>query len=144
MTDQKTYSILTFLKEESLYFETKAKDVTFEVFASNKDLRKILNATLNELVLALIDLAGECLRKGCIRVPTTYREIILSTGEILGQIAIKAAPLAKLRNETVHEYMNINWKNIQYLRAKGLAIIKDYVANAEGFLITPKSPDKKP
>lgn len=80
MIDEKVYSILSFLKEESDYFETKAKDVTFEEFASNKDLRKILNATLNELVLALVDLAGECLRKRGRRVPTTYREIILSTG----------------------------------------------------------------
>ena len=34
----------------------------------------------------------------------------LSTGEILGDIALKAAPLAKLRTEMVHEYMNVNWK----------------------------------
>lgn len=143
MMDQKAYSILAFLKEESNYFEIKAKGVTFEEFTSNKDLRKILNATLNELVLALIDLAGECLRNSGIRVPVTYREIILSTGELFGDIALKAAPLAKLRNETVHEYMNINWKNIQYLRAKGLTTLKDYVAKAEGLLITPTSSNNK-
>ncbi len=134
MTDQKAYSILSFLKEEIKYFQTKSKGVTFEEFVSNKDLRKILNSTLNELVLALVDLAGECLRKSDRRVPITYREIMLATREILGDIAIKASPLAKLRNETIHEYMNVNWKNIQYLRAKGLGVIKEYVNKAERFL----------
>lgn len=143
MIDEKAYSILSFLKEESDYFETKAKDVTFEEFASNKDLRKILNVTLNELVLALVDLAGECLRKRGRRVPTTYREIILSTGEIVDNIAIKAAPLAKLRNETIHEYMNLNWKNIQYLRSKGLPIIRDYVKKAEDTLFAPNRTSKR-
>ncbi len=143
MIDHKAYSILSFLKEEIEYFEAKAKDITFEDFTSNKDLRKILNSTLNELVLALVDLAGECLRKGGRRVPTTYREIILTTGEILGDIAIKAGPLAKLRNETIHEYMNLNWKNIQYLRAKGLGIIREYVDIAENILFTPDNTGKK-
>ncbi|MBI4594947.1 MAG: DUF86 domain-containing protein [Candidatus Tectomicrobia bacterium] len=134
MTDQKAYSILSFLKEEIKYFQTKSKGVTFEQFVANKDLRKILNATLNELVLALVDLAGECLRKTERRVPTTYKEILLTTKEIVGDIAVKAAPLAKLRNETIHEYMNVNWKNIQFLRTKGLRIIKEYVSRAEGLL----------
>jgi len=134
MRDDKAYTILAFMKEEMDYFEKKARDVTFEEFATNKDLRKILNATLNELVLALVDLAGECLRRQNRRVPTTYREIVLSSGEILGKVAIKAAPLAKLRNETVHEYMNINWKNVQFLRSRGLAIIKEYVVRAQEVL----------
>lgn len=143
MIDHKAYSILSFIKEEIEYFEAKAKEVTFEDFASNKDLRKILNSTLNELVFALVDLAGECLRKSGRRVPTTYREIILTTGEILGDIAIKASPLSKLRNETIHEYMNLNWKNIQYLRSKGLAIIRDYVGKAEDTLFSPDDKRKK-
>ncbi len=134
MTDQKAYSILAFLKEEIGYFDAKSKGVTFDEFTSNKDLRKILNSTLNELVLALVDLAGECLRKGNRRVPTTYKEIILATTEMFGDIAVKAAPLAKLRNETVHEYMNVNWKNIQYLKAKGLGILKEYLHKAERYL----------
>lgn len=134
MTDEKSYTLLSFLREETDYFEQKSKDVVYEEFASNKDLRKILNATLNDLVLALVDLAGECLRKSGIRVPTTYREIILSTREIVGKTALSAAPLAKMRNETVHEYMNVNWKNIQFLRARGLEIIREYISAAESIL----------
>jgi len=142
MNDEKSYNILSFIKEETSYFEKKAGDVTFDEFVSDKDLRKILNATLNELILALVDLAGECLRKSGRRVPTTYREIILSTGEILGKIAMKAAPLAKMRNETVHEYMNVNWKNVQFLRSKGLAIIREYSTAAQGVLFADYDTDK--
>ena len=61
-------------------------------------------------------------------------EIILLTREILGDIALKAAPLAKLRNETIHEHININWKNIQYLRSRGLNVVEKYLKKAEGFL----------
>ena len=142
MSNDKAYSILSFIKEETAYFDKKAKDVSFEDFFSNKDLRKILNATLNELILALVDLAGECLRKSGRRVPTTYREIILSTGEIIGKIAMKAAPLAKMRNETVHEYMNVNWKNVQFLRSKGLATIREYATAAETILAPNDDSDK--
>lgn len=128
------YEIIAFLKEEISYFKIKSKGITHDKFISDKDLRKILNATLNEIVLATVDLAGECLRKSQKRIPNTYREIILSTREILGDIALKAAPLAKLRNETIYEYMNINWKNIQYLRSKGLNVVERYLKKAEEFL----------
>ncbi len=134
MRKSQTYEIIAFLKEEISYFKEKSKGVSFDKFTSDKDLRKILNATLNEIVLATIDLAGECLRKAGRRVPNTYREIILTTRDILGDIALKAAPLAKLRNETIHEYMNINWKNIQYLRSKGLNVVERYLKKAEEFL----------
>lgn len=134
MRKAQKYEIIAFLKEEILYFKTKSKGVTFDKFTSDKDLRKILNSTLNEIVLAIVDLAGECLRKAGRRVPNTYREIILTTRDILGDIALKAAPLAKLRNEAIHEYMNINWKNIQYLRSRGLNVVERYLKKAEEFL----------
>jgi uncharacterized protein YutE (UPF0331/DUF86 family) len=134
MRKSQTYEIIAFLKEEISYFKVKSKGISFDRFTSDKDLRKILNATLNEIVLAIVDLAGECLRKAGRRVPNTYREIILTTRELLGDIALKAAPLAKLRNETIHEYMNINWKNIQYLRSRGLNTVERYLKKAEEFL----------
>lgn len=135
MRKNQTYEIIAFLKEETAYFEKKSKGITFDKFTSDKDLRKILNSTLNEIVLATIDLAGECLRKAGKRIPNTYREIILTTRELLGDIALKTAPLAKLRNETIHEYMNINWKNIQYLKTTGLKITGKYLEKAEAFLM---------
>ena len=135
MKRPQVYEILAFLKEEISYFKTKSKGITFDDFTSDKDLRKILNSTLNEIVLATVDLAGECLKKAGKRIPNTYREIILSTRELLGDIAIKAAPLAKLRNETIHEYMNVNWKNVQYLKSKGIKVVEGYLKKAEDFLM---------
>jgi len=134
MRKVRIYAITAFLKEEISYFKEKSKGITFDEFTSDKDLRKILNATLNEIVLATVDLAGECLRKAGKRVPNTYREIILTSREFLGDEALKIAPLAKMRNETIHEYMNINWKNVQYLRSRGLKIVERYLKKAEEFL----------
>ena len=134
MREKQLYDIVSFIKEETAYFQKKARDVRYDDFASDRDLRKILNATLNELVLATVDLAGECLRKAGMRVPTTYKEIILSTRELLGSIALKTAPLAKLRNETIHEYMKVNWKNVQFMRASGIENITAFLKSAEDFL----------
>ncbi len=134
MREQQIYNIVSFIKEETVYFQDKARGISYDDFLSDKDLRKILNATLNELVLATVDLAGECLRKARMKVPITYKEIILSTRELLGAVAMKTAPLAKLRNETVHEYMKINWKNIQFMRTSGIDIINAYLKSAEKYL----------
>jgi len=134
MRKRQIYTIVGFLREEIRYFKAKSQGISYEEFVSNKDLKKILNATLNEIVLATVDLAGECLRKAGTRVPITYRDIILTTRRVLGDVALKAAPLAKLRNETIHEYMNINWKNIQFLRSKGIRIVEEYLKRAEKFL----------
>jgi len=134
MRKRQIYTIVGFLREEIGYFKDKSQGISYEEFISNKDLKKILNATLNEIILATIDLAGECLRKAGMRVPITYRDIILTTRRVLGDVALKAAPLAKLRNETIHEYMNINWKNIQFLRSKGIRIVEEYLKRAEKFL----------
>ena len=70
MRKAQQYEIIAFLKEEILYFKTKSKGATYDKFISDKDLRKILNATLNEIVLATVDLAGECLRKSQNASPT--------------------------------------------------------------------------
>ncbi len=72
MRKAQRYEIIAFLKEEISYFKTKSKGVTFDKFISDKDLRKILNATLNEIVLATVDLAGECLRKARRRIPRLF------------------------------------------------------------------------
>ena len=134
MREKQVYNIISFIKEETAYFRKKAKEVSYDDFLANKDLKKILNSTLNELILATIDLAGECLRKAGMKVPVTYKEIILSTRELLGDVALKTASLAKLRNETIHEYMKVNWKNIQFMRASGIDIIDAFLKSAERFL----------
>lgn len=125
MDRDKARSLIDFLREEVEYFRQKSANLAYEEYASNKNTKKILNSTLNEIVLAVVDLAGEVLRKERKRVPDTYKDIILSSRDAVGDVALRAAPLAKLRNETVHEYMNLNWKNIQYLLQTALRLSRN-------------------
>lgn len=134
MEEDKTRNLLAFLREEVRYFREKSAGLTYEEFASNKDIKKMLNATLNDVVLAVVDLAGEVLKKERRRVPSTYKDIVLASRDIIGDISLRAAPLAKLRNETIHEYMNVNWKNIQYLRSEGIGIVEVFISAVDSYL----------
>lgn len=138
MDRENTYPIIDFLKDEIRYFREKSENLTYEEYSSNRDVKKILNATVNDIVLAVVDLAGEALKKKRRRVPDTYKDIILASREIVGDVALKAAPLAKMRNETIHEYMNVNWKNIQYLRSSGITIVDEFINEVESFLTKQK------
>lgn len=93
------YDIIDFLKDGIHYFKEKSACLTYEEYFSNRDIKKILNSTLNDIVLAVVDLAGEVLRKKRRRVPTTYKDIILASRTVVGDIALRAASLTKLRNE---------------------------------------------
>ncbi len=143
MGSEKIYTIMDFLREEADYFKEKSAGLTYEEYSSNKDLKKILNSTLNDLVLAVVDLAGELLKKARKRVPNTYRDIILASRSVVGDIALKVAPLAKLRNESIHEYMNVNWKNIQFVRSSGIDVVEEFISKTEAFLSTGGKNDLK-
>ncbi len=52
-------NIIDFLQEETRYFKEKAAALTYEEYSSNKDIKKILNSTLNDIVLAVIDTLPE-------------------------------------------------------------------------------------
>jgi uncharacterized protein YutE (UPF0331/DUF86 family) len=49
-------------------------------------------------------------------VPKTYKEIILSTYEFIGDSALKIAPLVTCRNEAIHGYLKLNWENVKIIR----------------------------
>ncbi len=143
MGSEKIFQIMDFLKEETDYFKEKSAGLTYEEYSSNKDLKKILNSTLNDIVLAVVDLAGEILKKARKKVPNTYRDIILASRSVIGDIALKVAPLAKLRNETIHEYLNVNWKNIQFVRASGIDVVEEFINKTEAYLSAEKKRPQK-
>ncbi len=60
-------------------------------------------------------------------IPDTYKDTILACHDFLGDIVLKIVPLTKHRNETIHQYLKINWQNIITVKNK----IPDIQAFAE-------------
>jgi uncharacterized protein YutE (UPF0331/DUF86 family) len=79
--------------------------------------------------LCLIDIAEECLKKYRKTIPDTYRDTILACYEILGEGVLRVAPLVKHRNEAIHQYLKVNWQNIQVVRNR-IADIEKFIDQA--------------
>jgi uncharacterized protein YutE (UPF0331/DUF86 family) len=101
-----------FVEDSVVYLEKKMTGVNRDRYFADRDIRSILDKTINDLILCLVDLAEECLKKGKRSVPDTYKDTILACDEFLGDIVLKVAPLVRHRNELVYQYLKVNWQNI--------------------------------
>lgn len=107
-----------FLDESVAYFEKKMAGIDRDRYFADRDIRSILDKTINDLILCLVDMAEECLRKGKRGIPDTYKDTVLACHEFLGDVVLKIAPLVKHRNELVHQYLKVNWQNIVTVKNK--------------------------
>ena len=126
MENNKIKHLLAFLDETVDYFLSRAEGVDRDVYFADRDKRNILDKSINDIILCLIDIAEECLKKNKINIPDTYRDTILACHEYIGDIVLKIAPLVKHRNETIHQYLKVNWQNIVIVKSK-ISEIKEFV-----------------
>lgn len=54
--------------------------------------------------------------------------------ELLGDIALKIAPLVKHCNETIYQYLKVNWQNIVAVKTR-TADIEKFLERARTFLL---------
>jgi uncharacterized protein YutE (UPF0331/DUF86 family) len=116
-----------FMAETIVYFNDKVRNVDRDRYFADRDIRSILDKTINDMILCLVDIAEECLKKQRRNIPDTYKDTILSCYEFVGDAALKVAPLVKHRNETIHQYLKVNWQNIVTVKTK-IPEIKEFVA----------------
>lgn len=125
--------LFDFMEDTINYFLTKSENVDKDLYFADRDTRNILDKTINDIILCLVDIAEECLKKRRKTIPDTYRETILACYEFVGEIALKAAPLVKHRNEAIHQYLRVNWQNILVVKTK-LLDIKEFVEKTKDFI----------
>jgi len=113
---RKIKELRDFVEQEIDIFMTMLKDTTFEVYRDNQILRRAIDKSLNDIVLACVDIAAVLLRIKKRVLPKTYKEIILATHEFIGDISLKIAPLIACRNETIHGYLKLNWENVKIVK----------------------------
>lgn len=104
--------LLSFLTETIDYFLRKIEGVDRDRYFADRDIRNILDKSINDIILCIVDISEEILKGHKRNIPETYKDTILACYEFIGDIALKIAPLVKHRNESIHQYLKINWQNI--------------------------------
>ncbi|TFG90481.1 MAG: hypothetical protein E4H16_01715 [Candidatus Atribacteria bacterium] len=110
--NQRLNILLSFLTETTDYFLRKIEGVDRDRYFADRDIRNILDKSINDIILCLVDISEEMLKGHKRSIPETYKDTVLACYEFVGDIALKIAPLVKHRNETIHQYLKINWQNI--------------------------------
>jgi uncharacterized protein YutE (UPF0331/DUF86 family) len=126
MPEKRAICLCAFLEETMIYFLSRLEGVDRDLYFADRDKRNILDKSINDIILCLVDIAEECLKKNKRNVPDTYKDTILACHEFVGDIVLKVAPLVKHRNETVHHYLKVNWHNIIAVRNK-IPDIKEFL-----------------
>ncbi len=112
MVDRKISRLFAFIDETIDYFLSRIENIDRDRYFADRDKRNILDKSINDIILCLVDLSEECLKKNKRDIPDSYKDTILACHEFLGDIVLKVAPLVKHRNEAIHQYLKINWQNI--------------------------------
>ncbi|MBI5234391.1 MAG: DUF86 domain-containing protein [Deltaproteobacteria bacterium] len=87
-----------------------------EVYIKDQILRRAIDKSLNDIILATVDIAANFLKIKKRVTPKTYKEIILATHEFVGDMSYKIALLVRCRNEAIHGYLKINWENVKVIK----------------------------
>jgi uncharacterized protein YutE (UPF0331/DUF86 family) len=122
--------LFDFVEDTVSYFLTKAEEADRDRYFADRDIRSILDKTINDIILCTVDIAEECLKEKGRGIPDTYKDTILACHEFLGDIVLKIAPLVKHRNEAIHQYLRVNWQNIVTVKNK-IPEIEEFVHKAK-------------
>lgn len=129
----KVERLFSFLDETIEYFLAKIQIVDKDRYFADRDSRNILDKTINDIILCIVDISEECLKKRKRSIPDTYKDSILACHEFLGDVILRVAPLTKHRNETIHQYLKVNWQNIVTVKNK-IPDIQDFADKAKTML----------
>ena len=90
----KTERLVSFLEETIAYLMNKTEIIDRDRYFADRDSRNILDKTVNDLILCIVDIAEECLKSKKLSIPDTYKDTVLACHELLGEIVLKIAPLS--------------------------------------------------
>lgn len=124
--DKKVEKLILFLEESIDYFLRKLEGVDRDRYCADRDIRSILDKTINDIILSIVDISEDMLKFYKRSVPDTYKDTILACYDFIGDVVLRIAPLTKHRNETVHQYLKINWQNIVTVKNK-ISDIREFI-----------------
>lgn len=131
--NNKLDKLFFFLDETIDYFLQKIEGIDRDRYFADRDIRNILDKTINDIILCAVDIPEEVLKANKRAIPETYKDTVLACYEFTGEIALEIAPLTKHRNETILQYLKINWQNIVTVKNK-LSEIREFAGKAKSCL----------
>ena len=84
MPDSKLLKLFAFVGETVDYFLLRSESVPRDRYFADRDIRNILDKSINDIILCLVDLSEECLKRNKRNIPDTYRDTILACHELWG------------------------------------------------------------
>lgn len=134
--------VVNYLENEIIpHFMKKKNEISKDTYFADRDSRNILDHDINIIVLGVADICEGILRINKLQVPDHFKLRILACHEFIGEIVFAIAPLTKNRNETVHEYLKINWDNIVTVW-NSLDNVKKFLSSVNTYLHSrPLGPD---
>ena len=127
--------LFDFMEDTISYFLRKCEGLDKDRYFADRDIRNILDKTINDIILCMVDISEEVLKKHGRSIPDTYKDTILTCHEFVGNIVFKVAPLVKHRNEAIHQYLKVNWQNIITVKER-IPDIREFVNKAKKFCIS--------
>lgn len=124
--------LLSFLGETLDYFLRKLEGIDGDRYFADRDIRNILDKSINDIILCTVDISEEILKARKRNIPETYKDTILACYEFIGDTALRIAPLVKHLNETIHQYLKTNWQNIITVKEKA-PDIREFMERAKAF-----------
>jgi len=125
------------------FFEEEIKDyplfknITWEIYRTNKSKRREVERWIENLVNSSIDISKLVLTAENVTLPETYREIVSSLTLVKGfdkEEAEKLSQWVRLRNIVAHEYLDIRWDSIEKFIQETEPAYKNFLEKVKKYL----------
>ncbi|MEW6095912.1 MAG: HepT-like ribonuclease domain-containing protein [bacterium] len=105
---------LQFISYEMKEFDTRYADKTWVEYQENRELQKIMERTIENILTALIEISGTILIQEGI-VVENYADALKKCANLFGltqEEQQNIEKLANIRNRLAHRYLNLKWQVI--------------------------------
>lgn len=126
---------LRFLENEFSELE-KMKAISKEDYLNDSFKRKVIERWIENIVMAMLDIAKVILASQKKEIPETYKALLRNFGIFYfdQDFGEKIAWFAIMRNIIVHEYLDIRWKRIQKFLEDGEALLPVFIKGVKDIL----------
>lgn len=121
---------LAFITKEMNEFEAEYMSKTWQEYASDTKLQKLIDRTIENILTAVIEVSGVVLTEKNISADS-YSDVMQKIGDYFKFDNTEVEVLSKLaiqRNRLAHRYLNFRWQVVKFY-TQNVAILKKLVSS---------------
>ncbi|MDA8214696.1 MAG: DUF86 domain-containing protein [Nitrospiraceae bacterium] len=133
---QRLLKHINFLEDEIRYYP-KFRQLTGTIFREDNDQRRNVERWVENIINSSIDISKNILTLEEIRLPDTYKDIVLSISVVKELNINSAESLAgwvRLRNIVAHEYLDIRWSSIKKFISETEPLFRNFLEKTKKYL----------